>query len=1083
MILLNFLTSDNFFFLNFVKLNNLNMTSKFIKFWVAAIFLLTAMFSFAGPQNLVITTSGRLSTFCVGSDETIKVYVVDTTGEITNFSYQWYYSAEAIMTNASGWTEIAGAEESVLSFASVALADTGYYYCKIFYGVGSSKRSPSIEVRVVAGLPTIIGISAVPEVCEGERVDMVADVTNYQIQNWYFGGERISQGSSCTISSASTANAGEYTFVAENVCGEVENSFVFAVNELPRIVSQPRSAGICAGDDLHFVVQATGTNLQYQWYYDGAPYPAVNHSDTNDTLTIAQAEHDPELYSNTFNVQVSNMCATVTSINVGTIVSEMPNIVGNPMPETVCAGVEVNLYADATTDYPTDTITYQWYLDGVPVEGEISNIITFAMDSAHMGEYYCEFTNGCGTVRSNSAQAIVKMPATVESQPVDVSVCEGEAAQLYAKITGVEPIQYTWLNSNGEGLDFTDITTENTTGVHTSTLMANPASASHERYYYCLATNECGSVRTDTVYMHITQEIVVYPSLPENYSLCSNIDTTISIADRVYQGSTLLDADDFEAEGITFAWHRQGEADILSSEPYLRFADLQDDDAGRYVCDVTNPCGTNSAVQILISVIVSPTILEQPQDLDVCAPDGSLTLSLSAEGNDLSYAWYRNGEFVSTNNPYYAPTIAPEYGGEYWCIVRSGYGCPSAYSDTVTVTVGTTPVITWQPTPASMAICEGEEYALRMRADGDGIHYQWYNNGTAISGQTTDSLHIDHVTRNNDGVFYCIASNACAEARTNMAMLTVNNAPDMTLGPDRHPCRGESILLGPQGDEEYAHYSWNYGTFGYQPTLTVNLGGTYILEVSDSAHGNCVARDTVIVTYHDYFDIAFDTTPIVTCGEFVLDAGVGATEYLWSTTDISHSITVGMNGYYMVTVDGDGYGCTTSAGVNITIGDEIVIDLGDDFSASVDSDVELSVPSVFDEYVWNTGFTGPRLTISGEDYGVGPHTFWVRVATGECYASDTIVINFLEGGYVNEMSVPVASIYPNPASDYVNIVSANGEMSAVQVYDITGKLVQDIKLNDEAITLNVAAMVDATYFVRIIYKDGNTGVSKLIINR
>ena len=79
--------------------------------------------------------------------------------------------------------------------------------------------------------------------------------------------------------------------------------------------------------------------------------------------------------------------------------------------------------------------------------------------------------------------------------------------------------------------------------------------------------------------------------------------------------------------------------------------------------------------------------------------------------------------------------------------------------------------------------------------------------------------------------------------------------------------------------------------------------------------------------------------------------------------------------------------------------------------------------------------------------------------------------------------MPVASIYPNPASDYVNIVSANGEMSAVQVYDITGKLVQDIKLNDEAITLNVAAMVDATYFVRIIYKDGNTGVSKLIINR
>ena len=79
--------------------------------------------------------------------------------------------------------------------------------------------------------------------------------------------------------------------------------------------------------------------------------------------------------------------------------------------------------------------------------------------------------------------------------------------------------------------------------------------------------------------------------------------------------------------------------------------------------------------------------------------------------------------------------------------------------------------------------------------------------------------------------------------------------------------------------------------------------------------------------------------------------------------------------------------------------------------------------------------------------------------------------------------MPIASIYPNPASDYVNIVSANGEMNSIQIYDITGKLVQNINLNDESTTLNVAAMVDATYFVRIIYKDGNMSVSKLIINR
>ena len=1059
---------------------------------MAAIFMLTASFSFAGPNNLVITTSDRVAAFCVGSQRSIKVFVTDTAQEnpITSFTYQWYYSPDCSATTADCWTAVEGATESALTFDSVVEANAGYYYSKIFFGVGSMRRSTAIEVRVVSGLPTIVGVAAVGEVCEGEHVDMTAEVENYNVRRWYFGEEEVAVGSTYSIASATPADAGEYTFMAGNECGEVTNSFVFAVNELPRIVTQPRPAGICAGEDLHFCVRATGTDLQYQWYHDGAPYPAVNGTDTNDTLIIAQAEHDTAFYSVPFFVQVFNGCDTVTSLNVRTVVSEMPRVVGNPLPETVCAGVEVSLSADATTNYPIDTITYQWFLDGVPVENGITNIISFAMDSAHMGEYYCEFTNGCGTVRSNSAQVIVKMPPTVETQPVDVSVCEGQAAELYAKITGIEPMQYTWLNSNGEDLDFTDITTQHTTGVHTSTLVANPASEAHERYYYCYATNECGSVRTDTVFMHVIQEIRVYPAMPDNFSACSGVDTTISIADRIYQGADLLDEDDFEAEGITFAWHRQDDDEIVSTEPYLRFGDLQDDDAGRYICEVTNACGTNDAVQIMVRVMISPTILVQPDDLDVCEGGSSLTLTLEATGDDITYSWYMDdqpvGQIGSSNPTYTAPTVATEYGGNYWCIVRSSTNCPSAYSDTVTVTVGTLPRITAQPTPAVMSICEGAEYSLSMTAGGDGVHLQWYNNGIPLEGQTSSDLHIDHVTRSNSGQFYCIASNACAEERTELAQLTVNNAPDMTLGPDLNPCRGETVVLGPQGDEEYGHYSWNYGTYGYQPTLTVTLSGTYILEVSDSAHGNCVARDTVFVTFHDYFDFSnanFDTTPIVTCGEFVLDAGAGAAEYMWSTTDMTSSIPVGMNGYYMVTVDGDGYGCTTSAGVSVTVGEEIVINLGDDFSAPVDSEVEISVPAVFDEYIWNTGFTGPKLTISGEDYGIGSHTFWVRVATGECYASDTIVINFIEGGYVNDMSMPVASIYPNPASDFVNIVSANGEMSVIQIYDITGKLVKDIKLNDEAVTLDVAGMVDATYFVRIMYKDGNMGISKLIINR
>ncbi|MBQ2572835.1 MAG: T9SS type A sorting domain-containing protein [Bacteroidales bacterium] len=1075
---------------------------------MVAVLLFTATFAIAGPGDLVVTTTEREARLCIHEDASLKVFVTDTTGELTTFSYQWYYNTNLVGLVDPSWTQITGETTSILNLSNVSAATTvgnaGYYFCRIYYDETDHtvyRNSEKIHVSVATEIPHIGYVTAANVVCEGAAFDMEAfEVTGQLTKVWYFGEEVVARGNAYHVASASLENAGEYRFVASNACGDsVYGPFEIAVTELPRIVTQPRSAALCGGDDLIFRVVATGTDLQYQWYYNNAPYPSVNTTATTSILVIEDAEHDPEFYSNTFNVQVSNACATVTSRSVGSIVSEIPTIVGHLEPAALCAGETVTLSSDATTDYPTDTLTYQWFLDGRPVEGENANIITFDMDSTHMGEYYCEVTNGCGTVPSERAYIMVKMPPTVETQPQDVSVCAGEEGRLFTKITGIEPISYTWLNSNGDGLDFTDITTSNTTGVHTNTLIANPASDAHERYYYCYATNECGSVRTDTVYMTVTYVLDVYPNLYEPpyspFSFCTGIDTVITVADKLYEGTTLIDPDDIEGLGITFAWHKVGETEIVSTEPELRFVNVSEDDEGQYVCDITNACGLHTENPFMVNVLSSPQIVTQPQDIDVCE-GGSLDVTVSATGDNLTYSWYRGngdeyqylgeGNVTNQGSTYHAPTVAVAYGGTYYCAVRSGAGCETMYSDTVMVTVGTMPRITQQPRPAVMAMCEGEAYGLGIRATGEGIHYQWYNNATALAGQTSDSLHISAVTRNNNGIFYCIVSNACDDVRTDNATLTVNNAPDMTLGPDIHACRGEAVVLAPQGQDEYGHYSWNYGTYGYQPTLTVTLGGSYILEVSDSAHGNCVARDTIFVTYHDYFDFSnanFDSTPIVTCGEFVLDAGAGAAEYMWSTTDMTNSITVGMNGYYMVTVDGDGYGCTTSAGVEVTIGEELVINLGDDITAPVDSEVEIGVPAVFDSYIWNTGFTGPKLTVNGEDYGIGNHTFWVMVTSGGCEAKDTITINFIEGGYVDMESMPVLNIYPNPASDYVNIVSENAEISEVQVYDMVGRLVVSRQVADESLTLNVAGMVDATYFVRVIYTDGKASVSKLIINR
>ncbi|MCF0207654.1 MAG: immunoglobulin domain-containing protein [Bacteroidales bacterium] len=1057
----------------------------YLRFMFAFLMLLSlANFASGAEANIVIEGPDPISRICIGDTAMIKVLVTDTVGDITDFHYQWYRSGALILNSDPGWIEVAGATEFQLR-----TTQEGYYYCLITFGpsYSSFRRSSVTHMIVDNGVPTC-GITAntVPSsICEGDELFLNANGSSTAVTfGWQINGVPVySYNSSVYHANAVTlANDGEYTFVMANMCGDtVFGPFYMDVIELPRIVSQPRSAGICAGMDLHFGIRCSGEQLQYQWYHEGLPYTATNGTHNSDTLVIAQVEHDPDFYDELFYVQVSNQCATVTSIGAGTIVSEMPRVVGNPLPETACYGTEIIITADATTDYPTDSLTYQWYFEGEEISGEVSSILSFAVDSAHMGDYFCRFTNGCGSVNSQTAYIAVKMPPIVENQPEATSVCEGDQFSLVPKIVGVEPITYTWYNDNGENFAYSMVTSNNISGVHSGVLTGNPASEQHEHFYYCEAINECGSAITDSVYVTVNQHIQVYPSLPAAVSVCSSADTTLVLSNRVLEGTNYLDPAEFEEVGVTFAWHRVGSTLILAETPDFVLTDIDEDDEGYYVCDITNSCGSITTSQVFLSVIASPEIISQTQELDVCT-GGELTLQVSALGDNIRYAWYRDGEMIGTNSPTYtAPVVVAEFAGTYSCVVSSQLGCPATYSDPIAVTVSTTPVVTWQPTPAYVELCEGEAYDLTMTATGDGVNYQWYCNGTPINGQTSPDLHLAAVTRNHDGEIYCIVSNACAEIQTEHAHLVVNNAPDMTLGPDLNPCRGETVVLAPQSGE-FGHYSWNFGTYGYQSSLTVSLGGTYILEVSDELHGNCVARDTVVVAFHDYFDIAFDSTPIVTCGEFVLDAGFGAAGYLWSTTDMTNSINVGQSGYYMVTVDGDGYGCTTSAAVNVTIGDEISINLGDDILASVETYVEIGVPAVFENYRWNTGYMGPMLTVDGSEYGIGTHTFWLEVTSGACWAIDTINVTFIEdNNFVEPNEMPQFSVYPNPASDFVNVVSANGAISRIDVYDITGRVLQTERPNAEAVELNVKALAPATYFVKLVNVDGNVSVSKLVI--
>lgn len=84
---------------------------------------------------------------------------------------------------------------------------------------------------------------------------------------------------------------------------------------------------------------------------------------------------------------------------------------------------------------------------------------------------------------------------------------------------------------------------------------------------------------------------------------------------------------------------------------------------------------------------------------------------------------------------------------------------------------------------------------------------------------------------------------------------------------------------------------------------------------------------------------------------------------------------------------------------------------------------------------------------------------------------------------MRDISAATVSLRPNPAHDRVTI-SADAAISEVSVSDAMGqKVMQSTAVNDHTLTINTAAYSSGIYFVQVKTSNGNTGVSKLVVER
>ena len=223
---------------------------------------------------------------------------------------------------------------------------------------------------------------------------------------------------------------------------------------------------------------------------------------------------------------------------------------------------------------------------------------------------------------------------------------------------------------------------------------------------------------------------------------------------------------------LTYQWQKDGTNVNNNSHitgattTALALSNVTANDAGDYTVLLNYGAGISTSAVATLTVLVAPTITNQPQSGMLCQGNSD-TLTVGAAGTTPSYRWRWNNSFVSLPSPG-ATSWTAWSAGSYSCVVSNCVAMVT--SDVAVLTLSYPPVITNQPQSASLL--QGNCTLFTLAASGTPpLYYQWHwNNFINPWSPTALSWNVC-----NAGSYWCVVSNTCGLATSGVAVLTFTN--------------------------------------------------------------------------------------------------------------------------------------------------------------------------------------------------------------------------------------------------------------------------------------------------------------------
>ena len=634
------------------------------------------------------------------------------------------------------------------------------------------------------------------------------------------------------------------------------------------IKTQPVSKTAANGSSYSFSVSAEGVGLTYAWYRKLSSESSFSILSGKTASVCSGTASSDQNGAQFYCVVRDQYGSNATSDTVTLTTYNKAAITAQPQNKTVNSGNAYSFSISATGK----SLTYAWYTKrsgdtGFTKAGSTGTTLSGTASGTDNGmQVYCIVTDSYGnTARSNTVTLTVNaVPVRITVQPKS-SIVSSSGSTGSTNVTAEgEGLTYQWYEKLPSASSFT----KSTQTTRQYSIVMKPENTGI--MLYCIVKDANGnSVTSNTVTLAIgnSLKITTQPS-------------SVIVPSAGSKASTSVTA---EGEGLTYEWYVKLPDSSYYAQTYVidsTFSVLmtQARNGMQVYCLITDQYGRSVQSNTVTFSVGTLGITSQPKSKRVLKMSDTFYFSVKAEGEDLTYQWYRKNQgessFSAVNNATSSTYTIYSFsmGGsviQAYCIVTDKNG-NTVKSNTASAFLSSQVTITEQPVSVRIA-AEGKKASVSVTAVGDGLKYQWFrkrpsaSSFSSVSSATTNTYTEESLTSTNSGTqVYCVVTDSDGNTATsNTVTLTLTAPAKIVTQPEsvKVDNLGDTATFSVKASGDGLAYSWyiklptsssfskvSEQSSSYSSGATVNRIGMQVYCIVTDLHGYIAQSSTVTLS-------------------------------------------------------------------------------------------------------------------------------------------------------------------------------------------------------------------------------------------